>query len=141
MRRIFAIFFCIAIAATFGVMSATSLACGVGLLNGTNTWCGVGYIWIVAIPLAIAFSFIIGLPLHFIFSRFRLRAWWQFGVAGALAAMPIWLDLAKPYASVRWQQSGLYDTIDYIGTGVLAALTYWLLTKHVLDKNGPASVE
>ena len=134
-RRAFLILACLAIAATAGAMSATTITCGVGLLRGTKTWCGLGFVWLVAIPASVTVAAIAGPILHFAFWRLRFHAVWHFAMAGVVASLPLWFALAQPFGPARWQQSGLYDTLNYVGTGLLAALCYWLLTKTILRGN------
>ncbi len=138
MRKVLATILCLAIAAAMGTMAATSLTCGVGLARGTDTWCGLGYFWVVAIPMAVLCGVVLGTPLYYIFRWLKLKAWWHYTLAGAVAAVPGWLVLAQPFASVRWGQSGLYDTLNYLGTGALAALAFHLLLTHVLGSENAA---
>jgi hypothetical protein len=119
----------LAVAAVMGVMAATSLTCGVGLFNGTATWCGLPLAWFIGFPFAIATSLVFGVPLTLIFLKFGLKRWWQFALVGLLAALPLWLDLAQPFASARWQKSGFYDSLNYLGSGCAAGLAYWWIWK------------
>jgi uncharacterized membrane protein len=132
MRRAVEFILCLAVSAALGTMLATSFTCGVGKLNGTDTWCGVGYFWIVGIPIAVVVAFVAAWPLLLIFRRLKLRKSWHYAAAGVLAAAPVWLALAQPFSSVRWLQAGLYDTLNYLGTGLAAALVYWFLAKRTL---------
>ena len=138
MRSLFGVIFCLALAAAVGAIAATSLTCGVGLARGTDTWCGLGSIWIAAIPLAVVCAVAAGTPMFFMFRWLRLEAWWQYTLAGAAAAVPGWFLLARPFTSARWEQSGLYDSLNYLGTGALAALAFHVLLKHVFDLDNAA---
>ena len=122
------------IAAVFGVMAATTSACVIGLATGTNTWCGLPLIWFVGFPVAIVFAIVLGLPAALIFRKFHLTRWWQFSIGGALIAGPFWLDLAQPFASARWQQSGFFDSLIYLGSGTLAGLFFWWLSAKLRPK-------
>ena len=42
-------------------------------------------------------------------------------------AVPFWYSLAQPFESARWVQSGFFDSINYLGSGVLAGLAFWWL--------------
>lgn len=112
-------------AAVIGVVVATSTTCGVGLAHGTGTWCALPLAWFIGFPLAIIAALILGLPLAFLFWKLRLTRWWQFGITGFLCAIPAWMELAEPFASVRWAQSGLYDSLNYLGSGLAGGLAYW----------------
>jgi len=135
---VFATLLYLAIAAALGAMAATSLTCAVGLARGTDTWCGLGFIWLVAIPMAVVCALVVGIPLYLVFRWLHLHSWWQYTLAGAIAAVPGWIALAQPFASVRWEQSGFYDTLNYLGTGSLSALAFHLLLKHVLGPENAA---
>lgn len=137
-RNIAITIICLTLSAAIGTMAATSFTCGVGLLRGTETWCGLGYIWIVAIPIAVAVALVLGTPLCLIFYWLRLKAWWQYTVAGVLVATPVWASLAQPFASARWQQSGFYDTLNYLGSGALSALAFHFLVPKVSRTRSPA---
>lgn len=138
MRKIFATFLCLVIASAIGAMGATSFTCSVGLFRGTDTWCGLGYFWIVAIPMSAIFAIVLGGPMYLVFRWLRVKAWWQYTSAGAIAAVPGWFVLAQPFASARWEQFGLYDTLNYLGTGALAALAFHFLLNHVLGLENAA---
>jgi hypothetical protein len=112
-------------AAVIGVTVATCATCGVGLLNGTKIWCALPIFWLFGFPVAISTAIVAGLPLMFVFWKLRLSRWWQFGMAGLVCAMPFWIALAKPFASVRWMESGLYDSLNYLGSGFAGGLSYW----------------
>ena len=85
--------------------------------------------------MAVVVAVIAGPVLHFTFWRLRFQSVWHYAIAGVLASLPLWFALAQPFESARWQQSGLYDTLNYVGSGLLAALCYWLLTRTVLRAN------
>ena len=88
--------------------------------------------------MAVVAAVILGTPLYFVFRRLGLQAWWQHALAGIIAAVPVWLLLAQPFAPVRWEQSGFYDTLNYLGTGVLAALVFHALSRRVLEAENAA---
>ena len=110
-----------------GVALATAGTCGVGLLVGSFTWCGLPFYWIVGFPSAIFFVLVFGLPAHLMFKRGGLRRWWQFVLGGLLLAVPFWNGLAKPFDSPRWGESGPFDSLNYLGSGAVAGLVFWLL--------------
>lgn len=118
-------------AAVIGVAGATSTTCGVGLVHGTGTWCGLPWVWFIGFPLAIITALILGLPLALLFWKFRLTQWWQFGITGFISAIPVWIVLAQPFTSVRWVQSGLYDSLNYLGSGLASGLAYWWICRKV----------
>ena len=135
MRRIVEAIICLAISGAAGTMAATTITCGVGRLNGTDTWCGVGFIWIVAIPVSVLVALLLGGPLAMAFNRLKIEAWWQYGLAGFAASLPVWAALSQPFESARWQSDGPYDTLNYVGSGVLSAMAYWFLAKHVSPRS------
>ena len=114
-------------AAVIGVVGATSAACLVGLTTGTGTWCGFPFVWPIGIILAVPAALLFGLPLDFLYRKAGLRRWWQFMVGGVVLAVPLWYELAQPFASVRWQMSGFFDSLNYLGSGAIAGLAYWWL--------------
>ncbi|MET3918553.1 hypothetical protein ABID97_005384 [Variovorax sp. OAS795] len=59
--------------------------------------------------------------------RWNLKRWWQFALGGLLLAVPFWNELAVPFDSVRWAQSGLFDSLNYLGSGAVGGLVFWLL--------------
>ena len=134
-RRAVLVLICLAIAGAVGTMVATAFTCGVGLLKGTHAWCGLQYIWLAAVPLSVLVALLAGPVLHVLFQRFRIQAYWQYALAGGIASLPLWVVLAQPFESVRWRQSGLYDTLNYVGTGLLAAVFYRFLAGNVLGRN------
>ena len=115
------------LAAVIGVAIATAGTCGVGLLTGTSTWCGLPLYWLFGFPPAIAFAVALGFPAYLVFRRLGLRSWWQFTLGGLLSAVPFWYSLAQPFESARWVQSGLFDSLNYLGSGALAGLVFWWL--------------
>ena len=123
------------LAAVLGVFFATAGTCGIGLLSGTGTWCGLPLYWFIGFPPAIMFALVFGIPAHFVFQRLRLRRWWQFAIAGFLFSLPFWYSLAQPFSSARWSQSGFYDSCNYIGSGIVAAVIYWWLTVRRVGEN------
>jgi len=131
MRRFFKVTLLLAVSAAIGTMAATSATCGIGLLRGTDTWCGVGYVWFLGVPLSVVIAWLAGALLLFPFARLKLKAWWHYAIAGLLTAVPVWMLLVQPFASVRWQQSGTYDTLNYLGTGIASSVLFWLLSVRV----------
>jgi hypothetical protein len=134
MRRAINFILCLAISAAIGTMLATSMTCAMGKLNGTQTWCGVGYFWIVGIPMAVAVALVTGGPLVFALRWLKIGSIWHYAVSGFLAAVPVWFALSQPFASARWLQAGPYDSLNYLGTGVLSAICYWFLAKATFGK-------
>lgn len=130
-RSVFRTMSMLGVAAVIGVAAATSTTCGVGLAHGTGTWCALPLVWFVGFPFAIVAAIVFGLPLAFLFWKLRLARWWQFGTAGLVCAVPAWIDLAEPFASVRWAQSGLYDSLNYLGSGLAGGLAYWWICQKV----------
>ena len=125
MTRIIQLLCC---AALLGVAIASSATCGVGLLSGTGTWCtAIPFMWLVGMPLAVASALLLGVPTFMLYQRLALRRWWQFLLGGALAAIPLWYHLAAPFASVRWDRSGLFDSLEYLGSGAAAGVAFWYL--------------
>ena len=119
----------LALASIIGVVGATSSACAVGLVQGTGTWCGFYLVWPIGIILALPIALLFGLPVDLLFRKAGLRRWWQFVAAGSLLALPLWYELALPFSSPRWQQSGFFDSLNYIGSGAIAGLAYWWLMR------------
>jgi hypothetical protein len=128
MRTFIKLTLLLAASAAMGTMAATSVTCGVGLINGTDTWCGVGYFWILAVPISIVVAWITGALLLLPFNKLKLKAWWHYAVAGLIAAVPVWMSFAQPFSSLRWQQSGPYDSLNYLGTGLISSVLFWLLS-------------
>lgn len=124
------------VAAVIGVTGATFTTCGVGLAHGTGTWCGLPLVWFIGFPIAIVAALIFGLPLALLFWKFRLTNWWQFGMAGFTCAVPFWFELAEPFTSVRWAQSGFYDSLNYLGSGLAGGLAYWWICQKIGFRNG-----
>jgi hypothetical protein len=120
----------LALAALLGVVGATGSACVIGLFTGTGTWCGFPLEWPLGAVVAIPVAVVVGLPVDWLFRRLHLRRWWQFLLIGLLSAIPVWYVLADPFASVRWLQSGGFDSLNYLGTGAVAGLAYWWLRVH-----------
>jgi hypothetical protein len=123
------------VAAVIGVIAATFTTCGVGLAHGTGTWCALPLVWFIGFPIAIIAALIFGLPLALLFWKLRLTRWWQFVMAGFICAIPIWIELAEPFTSVRWAQSGLYDSLNYLGSGLASGLAYWWICQKVGMRN------
>jgi hypothetical protein len=119
----------LSLAAVIGVTIATAGTCGVGLTVGTNTWCGLPLYWIVGFPPAIATSVVLGLPAYFIFKRYRIHSALVFALGGLLFAVPLWYFFAQPFDSPRWQQSGLFDSLNYLGSGFLGGFAFWLCVR------------
>lgn len=124
------------VAAVIGVTAATFATCGVGLAHRTGTWCALPLFWFIGFPLAIGVALIFGLPLAFVFWKLRLTRWWQFGIAGFTSAIPLWIELAQPFTSVRWAQSGLYDSLNSLGSGLASGLAYWWISQKIGVRNG-----
>ena len=117
------------LAAILGVVTATGSACGIGLASGTDTWCWLGWVWLIAFPTAIAFALFIGLAAALLYRKLGLTHWWQFLIGGTLIAIPYWLAMAEPFASVRWEQSGFFDSLNYLGSGALGGIWFWWLSR------------
>lgn len=115
------------LAAVLGVVTATTSTCGIGLVAGTTTWCWLPGLWLFAFPIAIAFALVLGFPMALLFRRLGLAHWWQFAIGGTSIAIPFWLEAALPFASARWEQSGFYDSLNYLGSGVFSGLWFWWL--------------
>src|SRR4051812_13432096 len=115
----------LAIAAIIGVIAATTTTCLIGLLTGTSTWCGFIYVWPIGIVLAVPIAIILSYPIHLIFKKLNFQKWWQFAIGGLILALPIWAILAQPFTSARWQSSGFFDSLNYLGSGIAAGLIYW----------------
>jgi len=120
------------LAAIIGVSAATSTSCGIGLLAGTSTWCGLPMSWLVGWPIAVVTAVVLGLPTYLAFKRLGLVRWWHFALGGALLAAPFWYQLAQPFSSARWMSSGSYDSLNYLGSGLLAGLAFWWLSTRTL---------
>jgi hypothetical protein len=119
------------LAAVIGVAIATFTTCGVGLVHGTGTWCALPLVWFIGFPLAIIAAFVFGLPPAFLFWKLHPTRWWQFGITGFICAIPVWIALAEPFTSVRWAQSGLHDSLNYLGSGLAGGLAYWSICHKV----------
>jgi len=115
------------IAAVLGVVGATTSTCLVGLTQGTTTWCGLPLAWPIGVAFAVPVALVLGIPADFAFRRAGLRQWWLFPIGGALLSLPVWYEFAQPFDSPRWQASGLFDTLNYVGTGALAGFAFWWL--------------
>lgn len=126
MRRTLAL---LCIAAVLGVVTATSSTCGIGLIAGTTTWCWMPGLWLFAFPVATVFAVVLGFPAALLYRRLGLVRWWQFAVGGAVIAVPFWFEAALPFASPRWQQSGFYDSLNYLGSGLFGGLWFWFLLR------------
>ena len=116
-------------AAFLGVAGATSTSCAIGLAQGTNTWCGLHWFWPVGTILAAPVAVFVGIPAYVVMRKLGFVRWWHFVLAGTFLAVPFWAGLAQPFSSVRWQQSGFFDTINYLGSGALGALAFWWLLR------------
>ncbi len=91
--------------------------------------------WIVAIPVSILVALILGGPLAIAFRWLKFNAWWQYALGGLAASLPAWVALSQPFESARWQSVGLYDTLNYVGSGVLSAIAYWFLSQHISPRS------
>jgi hypothetical protein len=118
----------LALAAVLGVALAVTLSCGIGIALGTNTWCSP-LIWFVGSQIGIVVALVIGLPLHAFFRRRHLVQWWQFALAGVVAALPVWYLLAAPFTSARWHQSGAFDSLNYLGSGAFGGFIFWWFSR------------
>lgn len=124
------------IAAVIGVTVATSATCGVGLAHGTGTWCALPLSWLIGFPFAIIAALVFGLPVAFLFWKLRLTRCWQFGTAGLMCAIPFWMELAAPFTSVRWVQSGFYDSLNYLGSGLAGGVACWWICQRAGIRDG-----
>ena len=115
------------VAAIIGVAFSTSTTCGIGLFNGTSNWCAIPLVWFVGFPIALVVALIFGIPFAMIFARLGFSKWWQYLIAATLVSVPVWYELAQPFESVRWYQSGFYDSLNYLGSGAFAGLAYWVI--------------
>ena len=115
------------LAALVGVGVATSSACAIGLTAGTATWCGFPIVWPVAALIAIPIAVLFGVPADWLFRKLGFQRWWHFLLGGVLLALPVWYELAAPFESARWQSSGFFDTVNFIGSGAIGGLAYWWL--------------
>jgi hypothetical protein len=114
------------VAAVVGVIAATTVTCVVGLSAGTDTWCGAT-IPFVGAPIAIVCALVAGFPAYLVFRRLELGSWWHYVLGGVLIAVPAWYVLAMPFDSPRWEHAGFFDSLNYLGSGLLAGLAfYWL---------------
>ncbi|HEV7914621.1 MAG TPA: hypothetical protein VGP22_12720 [Albitalea sp.] len=116
------------IAAVFGVVVATSFTCGVGLATGTGAWCSLPLYWVGGAMPAMGSAVLFGWPASMLFHRFGLRRWWHFVVGGIVFALPVWIQLAQPFESARWLASGVFDSLNYLGSGAVAGLVFWWLS-------------
>jgi hypothetical protein len=123
------------LAAILGVVGATAVTCAVGLATGTGTWCGLPLYWVVGTPFAVASAVVLGFPASLAFRKLGLHRWWQFVLGGTALALPIWFGLAQPFDSVRWLASGLFDSLNYLGSGAVAGLAFWWLTTRQRGEN------
>ena len=75
-------------------------------------------------------------------AHLRLAACFLVPEAAANALVAVrnnWLPLChtclggacQPFASVRWAQSGLYDSLNYLGSGLAGGLAYWRICQKV----------
>ena len=117
------------LAAVVGILAATSVTCGVGLVQGTDTWCGFHLMLLFGSPIAIPVALLLGFPAFLIYKRWNVRTWWMFALGGLLLATPVWYLLVSPIGNPRWEAAGLYDSINYLGTGLFGGLAFWLLRK------------
>jgi hypothetical protein len=127
-RTIWAIAGLLCVAAVLGVLAATTLTCVVGLSAGTDTWCGA-LIPFVGAPIAIVCAVVVGFPAHLLFRKFGLSSWWHYVSGGVLIAVPVWYQLATPFSSPRWEHAGVFDSLNYLGSGLFAGLAFYLLLR------------
>ena len=124
--------------AIYGVIGTTvGLSAIDFVFFGQNTFGALPLFWIVGIPVALSVEVVFGMPLLYVYRRLGMRRWWQFVLGGVLLAGPFWYSFAQPFNSPRWVAYGGHDSFLYLGTGAIAALTYWWYSKHVC--NTPAS--
>jgi len=123
------------VAAIIGIVMATAITCGVGLVSGSSTWCGLPLYLIVGGLPAMASAVVLGFPASLLFRRLGLRRWWQFVLGGTVFALPVWYELAEPFASARWLSAGFFDSLNYLGSGAFAGLVFWWLSIKVYGKN------
>jgi hypothetical protein len=72
-------------------------------------------------------TLVIGVPAYFLFRWLGIRHWFWFALGGLLIAVPFWSLLAEPFHSARWHQAGLFDSLNYLGSGLLAGLFLWFV--------------
>jgi hypothetical protein len=116
------------VAAVAGVIAATTLTCGVGLLSGTATWCGI-LIPLVGTPVAIVCALVAGIPAYLLFRQLNVSKWWHYALGGVVIAVPTWYELAMPFSSSRWHHAGAFDSLNYLGSGLFAGLTFFFLLR------------
>jgi hypothetical protein len=115
------------LASVIGVVGATSSACVLGLASGTSTWCGFWLVWPIGVIYAIPVAVLFGVPAEFLYRRAGFQRWWQFVLGGVVLSLPLWYQMAQPFVSVRWQQSGFFDSLNYLGSGAIGSFAYWWL--------------
>lgn len=87
--------------------------------------------------MAILCALVLGLPAYAAMRRWNLDRWWQFTLGGFVLAVPFWNELAQPFGSVRWAQSGFFDSLNYLGSGAVGGLVFWLLAVRNTQKGKP----
>ena len=116
------------LAAVVGVAAAVLSSCGIGLVLATGTGCSP-LAWFVGSLIAIVVAIFGGLPLWLLFRRLGFRRHWQFVLGGVLCALPVWYLLAGPFDSARWQHAGVFDTLNYLGSGAFGGFFFWLFSR------------
>jgi hypothetical protein len=86
-------------------------------------------------PLAIASAILFGAPAYAVFRWLGLAEWWQFALGGFIFATPIWYSFAEPFDSPRWQSAGFYDSLNYLGSGLVAGLLFWWFQRRSPSNN------
>lgn len=113
------------LATVFGILGATSVTCAAGLVQGTSTWCGFDLMLLFGVPIAIPVALVFGFPAYLAYRRWNLTRWWMFAIGGLTLAISVWYLLVSPIGGDRWNHAGIYDSLNYLGTGVFAGLAFW----------------
>ena len=110
-----------------GVMVATSVAHT--LTPPEMSWSGLPWMWIVGAIVAIPHAVVFGLPAFVAFRKYGLGRWWHYAIGGVLIAVPCWVLIAQPFDSARWRYAGGYDSVNILGTGLVAAILFWAMER------------
>ncbi|MDM4767198.1 hypothetical protein [Pelomonas sp. SE-A7] len=119
----------LALASLIGVVVSTSAACAIGLSRGTDTWCGFVLVWPIGTIIAAPFAVVVGIPADALFRRVGLKHWIWYVSGGLVLSLPVWYELAQPFDSPRWNSAGFFDSLQYLGTGAVAGLAFWVLRR------------